>query len=143
MLNDEEIFQKLISKASKAAHEAEVPIAAAIVKDGEIISLKSNETEKRLNFISHAELLCIEEASRKLSSKYLNECRLYVTVEPCQMCFYAARLCRLPKILYLLRSENFGREGPAYSAIDCHAADIPSLNAASLQLMQSFFAKKR
>lgn len=143
MQTDEEIFSELIHLANEASENSEVPIAAALVKGGEIISIHSNETEKRGNFISHSEILCLTEASQKLGSKYLIDCVLYVTLEPCKMCYYAARLCRVSKIKFLLPSDKFGRNGDAYSPIECEHYENSKLSEGALRLMRSFFEKKR
>ena len=87
-------FLAALREAKKADKKNEVPIGAILVKEGKIISKSFNETEKRNSFLAHAEMLCIEKACKKLRTKYLNNCELYITLEPCQMCFAAAKLSR-------------------------------------------------
>ncbi|MBR6297853.1 MAG: nucleoside deaminase, partial [Candidatus Gastranaerophilales bacterium] len=79
MLNN--YFDILINKLKE--EKADIPIAAMIVKDNEIISIKTNEREKSNLITAHAEILAINEANQKLNNKYLTDCDMYVTLEPC------------------------------------------------------------
>ncbi len=85
MLNN--YFDILINKLKEK--KADIPIAAMIVKDDEIISIKTNEREKSNLITAHAEILAINEANQKLNNKYLTDCDMYVTLEPCPMCAWA------------------------------------------------------
>lgn len=85
MLNN--YFDILINKLKE--EKADIPIAAMIVKDNEIISIKTNEREKSNLITAHAEILAINEANQKLNNKYLTDCDMYVTLEPCPMCVWA------------------------------------------------------
>ncbi len=85
MLNN--YFDILINKIKE--EKADIPIAAMIVKDNEIISIKTNEREKSNLITAHAEILAINEANQKLNNKYLTDCDMYVTLEPCPMCAWA------------------------------------------------------
>lgn len=135
-------FLEALKEAKKAAEKNEVPIGAVLVKDGKIIARACNQTERRGQFFAHAELLCLERASKKLRSKYLVNCELYVTLEPCRMCRYAAALSRIASIHYLLSSKKFGARGPGYSksSIRRHRH---ALSNETLSLLQSFFRTRR
>ena len=85
-------------EAQKAFKEDEVPIGCVIVKDGEIIARAHNLKETLKDPTAHAEIECIKKATQYLSSKYLNECEMYVTLEPCLMCAGAIIQSRLNKI---------------------------------------------
>ena len=86
-MNDNEKFMKqAIKEAKKAYEKEEVPVGAVIVKDGKIIARGHNLKETKLNTIKHAEIIAIEKASKKLGSWRLENCDLYVTLEPCAMC---------------------------------------------------------
>ena len=85
MLNN--YFDILMNKIKE--EKADIPIAAMIVKDNEIISIKTNEREKSNLITAHAEILAINEANQKLNNKYLTDCDMYVTLEPCPMCAWA------------------------------------------------------
>ena len=75
-----------VKAADKAIHEDEVPVAALIVHNGKIISISHNKRIKLCDPLAHAEVLCIQKAAKKLKSWNLNDCELYVTLEPCSMC---------------------------------------------------------
>ncbi len=135
-------FEAALKEAEKAARKNEVPIGVVLVKDGVIIARAHNLTEKKGHFFAHAELLCLQKASKKLKSKYLLGCDLYITLEPCRMCWTAAQLARIERIHYLARSPQFGRKGKAYK--QTKVAKIKSnLTQNAVTLLQEFFEKKR
>ena len=135
-------FLAALREAKKAGQRNEVPIGAIIVKDGKIIARARNQTEKNKSFTAHAEILCIKSANKKLKSKYLNGCELYVTLEPCLMCMTAARLSRITKIHYLIKSPKFGRNGPAYFKTKVQRKNSP-LTPSAVELLQAFFKARR
>lgn len=141
-MTDSTYFQAALRLAERAKELNEVPIGAVIVSEGKIIAEAYNQTEHHQRFTAHAEMLCIEEATRKLNSKYLTDCTLYITLEPCKMCLAAAQLSRIESIQYLLPSEKFGENGPGYKKIECqsHSGDLQSESA---KLLADFFGKKR
>jgi len=138
----EKYFELALHEAKKAFKKEEVPIGALIVRNEQIIAAAYNQTEKRNTFLAHAELLCIEKATKTLGTKYLAKCSLYVTLEPCLMCQFAARLCRIDSIYYLSGSKKFGSLGKAYHSIDIAPLQSAFANDA-LSLLQQFFRKKR
>ena len=87
-------------EAKKAAEENEVPVGVVIVKDGEIIARGRNMREKKQNPLSHAEIEAINEASKKLNSWHLDDCELYVTLEPCPMCTGAIINSRIKTVIF-------------------------------------------
>lgn len=87
-------------EAKKAAEENEVPVGAVIVKNGEIIARGRNMREKKQNPLSHAEIEAINEASKKLNSWHLDDCELYVTLEPCPMCTGAIINSRIKTVIF-------------------------------------------
>src|SRR5699024_4596395 len=87
---------KEAKKAKKAKAIDEVPIGAVIVKDGEVIARGYNQRETTNRAITHAEILAIDEANRLINNWRLEECALFVTVEPCVMCSGAIVLSRIP-----------------------------------------------
>ena len=82
----EQYMQKALAEAKQAAEEGEIPIGAIVVCKDRIIAKAHNETEKLNDVTAHAEMLAVTMASSYLGGKYLNECTLYVTMEPCTMC---------------------------------------------------------
>lgn len=100
MEDDKSYMQMALAQASEAASEDEVPIGAVIVCRGRIIGKGHNMTERLKDPTAHAEMIALTSATQAMGGKYLNDCTLYVTVEPCPMC--AAALCwaQIGRIVY-------------------------------------------
>lgn len=96
----EEFMRAAIEEAKKAELLGEVPIGAVVVKDGEIISRGHNLRETTQNPITHAEILAIQAAAEHVGSFRLEDCTLYVTLEPCVMCSGAIVMSRVPLVVY-------------------------------------------
>lgn len=90
-MTDEEYMKDALKEAVSAAEEDEVPVGAVIVCNGRVIGKGHNMTERLCDPTAHAEMIAITAATESLGGKYLNDCTMYVTVEPCPMC--AAALC--------------------------------------------------
>jgi len=135
-------FAVTLQQAKKAFAKDEVPIGAVIVKDGRIIARSYNQTESKNSFLAHAEMLAIHSATKKLKSKYLTGCELYVSLEPCMMCRVAAKLCRIEAVHFLLPSEKFGKRGPGYRRIKIRQKKS-SLTQHAKEILQSFFLNRR
>ena len=93
--------------ACKAYSKGEVPVGAVIVKDDKIISKAFNTREKDQIATHHAEIIAIEKACKKLKSWRLENCEMYVTMEPCMMCSGAIEQSRIKKIVYGIKNENY------------------------------------
>lgn len=106
-----EFMLEAIKLAKKAADEGEVPVGAVIVKDGKIVSRGKNEREKKQNALSHAEIEAINNACKALESWRLDDCELYVTLEPCPMCAGAIINARIKTLI-------FGAFDPKAGSID-------------------------
>ena len=105
-------YMKLaLSEASLAAKEGEVPVGAVIVKDGKVIATARNNREATGDATGHAELLAIKEACRALGGWHLEECELYVTLEPCPMCMGAIINSRMGKVIYGAKDAKAGACG--------------------------------
>ena len=87
-------------EAEKARRHDEVPIGAVVVRDGKIISRGRNMREKKQNALLHAEIVAINKACKKLGSWRLDDCELYVTLEPCPMCAGAILNARMSKVVF-------------------------------------------
>lgn len=97
----DEYFMKLaLQEAEKAAEKGEVPVGAVIVSDGIVIARGHNQTEQLQDVTAHAEIIAITAAANYLGSKYLTDCTLYVSLEPCVMCAGALRWAQLQKLVY-------------------------------------------
>ena len=99
-MNDETYMRLAIEEARKAAEADEVPIGAVIVCRGRIVGKGHNMTEKLCDPTAHAEMIAITAATEALGGKYLSDCTLYVTVEPCPMCAGALAWAQIGKIVY-------------------------------------------
>ena len=94
-----EFFMKeALKEAKKAYKKEEIPVGAVIVKDGEIIARAHNLKELKNSSISHAEILAIQKANKKLNAWRLENCEMYITLEPCMMCMGAIINSRIKKI---------------------------------------------
>ena len=96
----DQFMKSALIEAEKARKKNEVPIGAVIVKDGKIISKGYNQREKKQNALLHAEVIAINKACKKLKSWRLNGCDIYITLEPCLMCFGAILNSRIDNIYF-------------------------------------------
>lgn len=103
-------FMKEAIKLAKKSGD-DIPIAAVIVKDGKIIAKAVNQREKKQNTVNHAEIIAIQKANKKLKNWRLNDCEMYITLEPCPMCASAIIQARISKVYfgaYDLLNGSFG-----------------------------------
>ncbi len=107
---DEKYMREALKEAHCAAEEDEVPIGAVVVCRGRIIGKGHNMTERLNDPTAHAEMIAITAATEAMGGKYLNECTLYVTVEPCPMCAGALAWSQIGRIVYGLVSEFFRKK---------------------------------
>jgi len=129
-----EYMRVAIEEARKAARKGEVPIGAVIVCDGKVVAKAHNMRERKQSALAHAEILAIARACRKLRSWRLDNCIMYVTLEPCAMCMGALTNARLQKVVYGAKSEtdlNWKVETELVANEECS------------QILKDFFAKKR
>lgn len=108
-------MKEALIEAKRAFEQGEIPVGAIIVKDGEIIARAYNMKESMKCVTAHAEILCIQEASRKLDNWRLNDCEMYVTLEPCPMCAGAILQSRLSKLYIGAPQDKTGAFGSAAS----------------------------
>jgi tRNA(adenine34) deaminase len=99
-------MQKAIDEAKLGLNKGEVPVGAVIVIDNKIIARAHNLTETLCDVTAHAEILAITAASNFLGSKYLHDCTLYVTLEPCPMCLGALYWSQISKIVYSAKDKK-------------------------------------
>ncbi len=97
---DEKWMKEALKQAEKALLKDEVPIGCVIVQDDKIIARGYNQKETKRNVLMHAELIAISRACRKLNSWRLEDCTLYVTLEPCVMCTGAISQARISRVVY-------------------------------------------
>ncbi len=100
LYTDEYFMREALKEATKALEIGEVPVGAVVVCQNRIIARAHNQTEKLTDATAHAEMLAITAAANYLGSKYLSECTLYVTLEPCVMCAGALHWSQLQKVVF-------------------------------------------
>lgn len=108
MNNNLKYMQIAIKEAKKAAKRGDVPVGAVMVYKNKIIAKAHNKKQLRKNSLKHAELLVINKACKKLKTWHLDECTIYVTLEPCMMCTGAIIESRIKKIYYATKSDKYG-----------------------------------
>ena len=138
-----------IIQAKKASEMGEVPVGCVIVKDNEIISLAHNMCETNRNATHHAEILCINDAIDKLGEKYLTDCSLYVTLEPCPMCAGAIINSRIKRVYIGCPDTNYGCAESVFRlfkpGIFNHTPEVyMGINEEECSaLLKEFFSKRR
>lgn len=144
-----EFMKVAIDEAKKAEALGEVPIGAVVVKDGEIISRAHNLRETTQNPVTHAELLAIQKASEAVGSFRLEDCTLYVTLEPCVMCSGAIIMSRVPLVVYGAADKKGGTVDSLMHLLDeprfNHRAEVVSgvLEEECSTMLKSFFKNLR
>jgi len=98
-----EYIEILLKLSKKAYDKTEVPISALIVKNDKIISKAYNKKNIRNNPLMHAEIICLQKAYKKLNRWNLNDCKLYVSLEPCDMCKRIIEESRIKEVYYVLK----------------------------------------
>ena len=128
------VIEIAIQQAKKAAKKGEVPIGAVITKEGKVISKAHNLRESKQNALYHAEMVAINKACKRLKSWRLDDCEMYVTLQPCAMCMGAITNARLKAV-------HFG----AVSTTDLNwVTKVHDLqNKECSEMLKEFFAKKR
>lgn len=144
MTTDEEYMRKALAEAQQAAREDEIPIGAILVSKGRILARTHNLTETLCDVTAHAEMQAITAAANALGGKYLTDCTLYVTVEPCPMCAGALGWAQIPRIVYGAPDEKRGYRKIAPGALHPRAVVTSGvLEDECRELMQEFFRGKR
>ena len=143
-MTDEQYMRQALQEAHKALSVGEVPIGAVIVCRGQIIARGHNLTERLRDVTAHAEIQAITAATEYLGGKYLTDCTLYVTVEPCIMCAGALGWCQIPRVVYGAADEKRGFRRFAPQALHPRCEVVSGvIQEECAALMKSFFQKKR
>ncbi len=143
-LSDEYYMRKALHEAETAFSKNEVPVGAIIVCKNKIIARSHNLTEKLTDFTAHAEMQVFTAASEFLQNKYLNECTIYVTLEPCLMCAGASFWTRIGRIVYGASDHRRGFKSISENVL--HPSTVINggvLEAECSSLLTSFFSAKR
>jgi tRNA(adenine34) deaminase len=144
ILNDEYFMRAALAEAKRAFDEDEVPVGAVVVCKNRIIARAYNMTEKLRDVTAHAEMLALTAASNFLNSKFLDDCTLYVTLEPCVMCAGAALWTRPVRIVY-----GASDPGKGYTRLKAEVLHPKTSVSSGIlgeecgDLLKTFFSKKR
>lgn len=144
LLSDDYFMRQALNEAQSAFDKDEVPIGAVVVCQNRIIARAHNLTETLTDVTAHAEMQAITAAANVLGGKYLIDCILYVTVEPCPMCAGALGWSQISKIVYGAPDAKRGYAGVAPKALHPKTQIVSGVLADECaQLMQDFFKNKR
>lgn len=144
LFTDEYFMKKALKQAQEAFDNNEVPIGAVIVANKQIIAQAHNQTELLNDVTAHAEILAITAASSFIGAKYLKDCTMYVTIEPCCMCAGALKWSQIGKVIYGSEEEKsgfmkFGKEMLHPKT----KVEYGLMQKECAELMKRFFQKKR
>ena len=149
MDENEKYMKEALKEAQKAYKKLEIPVGAVIVKDGKIIAKAHNIKEQKKDTTKHAEIIAIQKASKKLNTWRLNDCEMYVTLEPCSMCAGAIIQARLKKIYIGTMDEKTGACGSVLNLLKDykfnHEVQIETglLEENCKKILQDFFKELR
>ena len=149
MINDEKYMREAIRQARKAAASGDVPIGCVIVKDDKIIARGYNKRNARKTTLAHAELIAIEKASKKVGDWRLEDCTMYITLEPCQMCAGAIVQARISKVVVGAMNKKAGCAGSILNLFNVdafnHQVEFKSgvLEEECSKMLSDFFKKLR
>ena len=145
----EKFMKEALKEAKKAYEKLEIPIGAIIVKDNKIIARGYNLKEEKQSSIKHAEIIAIEKASKKLKNWRLNDCEMYVTLEPCSMCAGAIINSRIKKVYIGALDERAGACGSKLNLLQDYEFDTKVeiengiLEEDCREILQKFFKALR
>lgn len=144
MEQHESYMRKALEEATRAAEEGEIPVGAVIVCQGKVIARAHNQTERLNDVTAHAEMLAVTMAANHLGGKYLNDCTLYVTLEPCTMCAGALAWAQLGKLVIGAPDPQRGYTRLAPSPLPPRTQVTSGiLSEECSRLIKEFFTRKR
>lgn len=144
MTTDEQYMRKAIAEAEQAAAEGEIPIGAIVVCRGRILARTHNLTETLHDVTAHAEMQAITAAANALGGKYLQDCTLYVTVEPCPMCAGALGWSQIKRVVYGAPDDKRGYRKISPAALHPKTEVTAGVCEDDCrELMQRFFKERR
>lgn len=143
-MSDDDYMQMAYAEAQAAYDEDEIPVGAVVACDGRVIASAHNQTERLGDTTAHAEMLALTAAEDELGSKYLDECTLYVTLEPCIMCAGAIGWAQVRRLVYGAADEKRGYS--RFSPSPLHPkteVTTGMMKEECEQLIKRFFKEKR
>jgi tRNA(adenine34) deaminase len=141
--DDAYFMRQALAEAELALEEDEVPVGAVVVSKGKIIGRGHNQTERLLDVTAHAEILAISAAANYLGAKYLKDCTLYVTLEPCNMCAGALFWSQVGKVIYGAEDEKRGFLKQGAKLHPKTKLFGPLMRYECSELLRQFFRRKR
>lgn len=142
--SDEYFMKQALAEARKAQEEGEIPVGTVIICNNIIIARTHNLTETLCDITAHAEMQAITAAANRLGGKYLTDCTLYVTLEPCVMCAGAIGWAQISRVVYGAKDEKRGYSRFAPAALHPKTSVTSGiLEKECAKLMTSFFKEKR
>ena len=142
-LDDVFFMKQALIEAEKAYHADEVPVGAVVVVENRIIARAHNLTERLHDVTAHAEMQAITSAANYLNGKYLSDCTLYVTLEPCIMCAGALKWSQITRVVYAASDPQRGFNQAGLQLHPKTSLSSGVLAAESKSLLDQFFANKR
>jgi tRNA(adenine34) deaminase len=144
LYTDAYFMNEALKEARKAFEISEIPVGAVVVCRNRVIARAHNQTEKLTDATAHAEMLAVTAAANYLGSKYLNECTLYVTLEPCVMCAGALYWVQLQKLVFGASDIQRGYSLVSTPLLHPRTEVVKGINASeSKALVDTFFRKLR
>lgn len=146
---DEKYMKEALKQAKKAYAIEEVPIGCVIVHEDKIIARAYNKRNTKKSTLAHAELLAIQKACKKLGDWRLEECTMYITLEPCQMCAGAIVQARIPRVVIGTHNKKAGCAGSILNLLQMkefnHQVELASgvLEEECSEMMKQFFREMR
>lgn len=147
-MTDKDYMLLAIKEANKCLKIDDVPVGAVIVHKNKVIAKAHNQKQRKKNAIYHAEILAIKKACKKLKTWHLDDCVLYITLEPCLMCTGAIIQSRIKKIIYATSSPKFGYIESTGKIENIKNNHIPLIESGickeiSSKMLKDFFENKR
>ncbi len=149
MTQDEKYMRQALRLAKKAADNGDVPIGCVIVYEGKVIGRGYNRRNMDKSVLAHAEIMAIKKATKRMGDWRLEECRMYVTLEPCQMCAGAIVQARIPEVVMGCMNPKAGCAGSIINLLDIkqfnHQVKITRgiMEEQCSQLLKDFFKNLR
>jgi len=143
-------IKETLKLAQRAASHGDVPVGAIIVRDGKIISRGENQVQLKHNPTLHAEIVAINKACKKLGVKFLDNCEIYVSLEPCAMCATAISFARIKRVIFAAADEKGGGVLHGARVYETQknlwkpfVSQMPEFEPESAKLLKDFFKQRR
>lgn len=140
---NQQILDELLYLADKAYKNNETPVSAIITQNGKIIAKAYNKRNKTNYTTAHAEILAIEKANKKIKNWRLNNCSMYVTIKPCDMCMNVIKESRLSNVFYIIDRLEEKKQYNKTNFVELKSIDIKKYKEKYLEKVKKFWKNKR